>query len=121
MYIGEFAQQCGVSVKTVRYYEQLGLLPEVQRQGKYRVFDDAAQERMQLIQLCKKHGLTLAEIEEFIRYQTQSSVDRCQRTLTYIHRKKREFSEQIQTLQEKVSQLQQLESKVRENLSVERV
>lgn len=38
MYIGEFARLAGTTPKAVRLYEQLGLLPEPKRRGKYRVY-----------------------------------------------------------------------------------
>lgn len=38
MYIGEFARLAGTTPKAVRLYEQLGLLPEPRRRGKYRVY-----------------------------------------------------------------------------------
>ena len=38
MYIGEFARLAGTTPKAIRLYEQLGLLPEPRRRGKYRVY-----------------------------------------------------------------------------------
>ena len=47
MRIGELGQQGGVSPKTIRYYEELGLLDEPDRTPSgYRDYDESAVERM---------------------------------------------------------------------------
>ena len=63
MRIGEVADQAGVTVDTVRYYERRGLLPAAARRPSgYRVFDTATVERLDLIRQLQALGLTIAEI-----------------------------------------------------------
>ena len=63
--IGEVCARCGVSSRTVRYYEELGLLPGVRRRaGGRRVYGAAELERLRFIQRLKALGLSLAEIRE---------------------------------------------------------
>jgi len=63
--IGEVCNRAGVSPRTVRYYEELGLLPGVRRRaGGRRVYGDAELERLRFIQRLKALGLRLAEIRE---------------------------------------------------------
>ncbi|RBL65615.1 MerR family transcriptional regulator, partial [Pseudomonas sp. MWU13-2625] len=38
MYIGQAAQLSGTTVKSIRHYEAIGLLPEAPRQGRYRLY-----------------------------------------------------------------------------------
>jgi len=55
----------GLSARTVRYYEELGLLPGVRRRaGGRRVYGADEVERIRFIQRLKTLGLSLAEIKE---------------------------------------------------------
>jgi MerR family copper efflux transcriptional regulator len=55
----------GLSPRTIRYYEELGLLPGVRRrEGGRRVYGPAETERLAFIGRLKKLGLSLAEIKE---------------------------------------------------------
>lgn len=63
MQIGELAAQTGTSTKTLRYYEDLGLLQRPARSASgYRVYDNAAVARIAFIRSGQALGLTLAEI-----------------------------------------------------------
>ena len=57
-------EQTGLSARTLRYYEELGLLPGVRRRaGGRRVYGDDEIERLRFIQRLKALGLSLAEIK----------------------------------------------------------
>jgi len=63
--IGELCAQTGLSPRTVRYYEEVGLLPGVRRRaGGRRVYGDDALERLRFIGRLKTLGLSLGEIRE---------------------------------------------------------
>ena len=63
--IGEISEMAGLSPRTVRYYEELELLPGVRRRaGGRRVYGDDELERLRFIQRLKTVGLSLAEIRE---------------------------------------------------------
>ena len=63
--IGEVQRRAGVSARTVRYYEELGLLPDVRRRaGGRRVYGPDELERLRFIQRLKQLGLSLAEIKD---------------------------------------------------------
>ena len=58
-------EQSGLSPRTVRYWEELGLLPGVRRRsGGRRVYGRDALERLRFIKRLKTLGLSLAEIKE---------------------------------------------------------
>lgn len=65
--IGQLASKFGVSPQAIRYYEQLGLLkqPERNRSG-YRLYTMAAQDRLQIIRSAQNFGLSLHEIKELL-------------------------------------------------------
>ena len=61
--VGRLARIGGVTPKTVRYYESLGLLPAVRRaENGYRLYDDESVNRLAFVQRAKSLGLSLAEI-----------------------------------------------------------
>lgn len=63
MKIGALASRSGLSVKTLRYYEDLGLLPAIARSaGGYRLFDESSLRRLEFIRRLKTLGLTLEDI-----------------------------------------------------------
>ena len=65
--ISELADRSGFSASTLRYYESIGLFPPPERTSSgYRVYDDAALERVTFIQRAKSLGLSLDEIAELV-------------------------------------------------------
>ena len=63
--IAEVRELTGLSARTLRYYEELGLLPGVRRRaGGRRVYGDDEIERLGFIQRLKALGLSLAEVKE---------------------------------------------------------
>ena len=63
--IGQACAATGLSPRTVRYYEELGLLPGIRRrEAGRRVFGPDEIERLRFIGRLKKLGLSLAEIKE---------------------------------------------------------
>ena len=63
--IAEVRVKTGVSARTLRYYEELGLLPDVRRRaGGRRVYGPDEIERLDFIQRLKKLGLSLSEVKE---------------------------------------------------------
>jgi DNA-binding transcriptional MerR regulator len=63
--IGQVREATGLSPRTVRYYEELGLLPGIRRRaGGRRVYGQDELQRLRFIQRLKALGLPLAEIGE---------------------------------------------------------
>ena len=64
MKIGDLAGRSGLPVKTLRYYEDLGLLPAIGRsEGGYRLFAEQSLRRLEFIRRLKTLGLSLGEIQ----------------------------------------------------------
>jgi DNA-binding transcriptional MerR regulator len=63
--ISELCERTGLSPRTVRYYEELGLLPDVRRRaGGRRVYGEAELQRLRFIGRLKALGLSLVEIRD---------------------------------------------------------
>ena len=77
--IGELAAKVGVTERTIRYYEERGLLESVKRlDGGQRVYTDDDVRRLKFIQKLKVLGLSLAEMQEletlYGRHHTNAKV-----------------------------------------------
>ena len=65
--IGELADRVGLSLRTVRYYEEQGLLtPEKRTDGGFRLFTAAHVDRLGLIKQMKPLGFSLQEMSELL-------------------------------------------------------
>ena len=73
--IGEMAAKVGMTERTIRYYEELGLLDSVKRlDGGTRVYTDDDVRRLKFIRKLKVLGLSLQEMHELEgMYKTQRS------------------------------------------------
>jgi DNA-binding transcriptional MerR regulator len=65
--IGRLAERTGVPATALRYYDGLGLVPPVAREGGRRRYDDAAVARVGMILMLREVGFSLAEIADVVR------------------------------------------------------
>ena len=74
--IGELAGELQLNPKTIRYYEDVGLLPAPRRsEAGYRLYSRYEIERLRLIKRAKILGLSLAEIRELVAYAIDGRCD----------------------------------------------
>jgi MerR family copper efflux transcriptional regulator len=65
--IGVLAQQTGCTVPTIRYYEQIGLLPAGPRtEAGRRHYDGAAMHRLKFIRRCRDFGFSIEQVRELV-------------------------------------------------------
>ncbi len=85
--IKEFAELTGVSVRTLHYYDEIGLLKPsyVDEQDAYRFYDEASLERMQEILFYRELDFSLKSIAEILaspNYDKQKALAEQKRLLT---------------------------------------
>lgn len=67
MPIQDLSKQTGITVRTLRYYDQIGLLiPAAKTPGKHRIYSDEELKKLQQIQFLKRLGFSLQEISDMI-------------------------------------------------------
>jgi len=67
MHIGELAERTGLSLRTIRHYDDVGLLPASARtEGGFRVYSEADAERLMVIKQMKPLGFSLEEMAEIL-------------------------------------------------------
>ncbi len=64
--IGEIARQASVPTSTIRYYERIGLLPPSARVNGKRRYDTTILQKLGVIKLAQRAGLTIAEIQTLV-------------------------------------------------------
>jgi len=69
--IGQLAKRARLNPKTIRYYEEVGLMPKAARsESGYRLYTEGEITRLQLIRRAKLLGLSLQESKEVVEYAT---------------------------------------------------
>ena len=67
MRIGELASRTDLGAKTIRYYEEIGLLPPPRRSSSgYRDYEDSALERLAFVRAAQAAGLSLGQIRSIL-------------------------------------------------------
>lgn len=70
--IGQLAASAGIKPDSVRFYERSGLLPKPQRNATgYRVYDQAAVNRLRFIKKAQSLGFSLDEVRRILSLQGQ--------------------------------------------------
>lgn len=67
--IGQLAKKARTNPKTIRYYEEVGLMPKVKRsESGYSLYTEGEVARLQLIRRAKLLGLSLQESKQVVEY-----------------------------------------------------
>lgn len=97
--IGDVAQRAGVSAPTIRYYEQVGLLPAPIRSASgYRRYNDGAVDELRFIRKAQALGFSLDEITDILKL-SRSGKTPCSRVLSLAHQHLAAVAERIRHLQ----------------------
>jgi MerR family copper efflux transcriptional regulator len=111
MKIGELASSTGVTTKTIRYYEQIGLLADPPRtQSGYRNYDPTATERLGFVKAAQRAGLALTEIRSVLDIHDRGDVP-CGHVSALIDAKLHDIDERLQALQRTQQELRQLRNR----------
>jgi DNA-binding transcriptional MerR regulator len=105
--IGDVAAQSGLPIKTIRYYEEIGLLtPTVERsEAGYRLFDGSVLNRLAFIKRAQALGLSLGEIHEILSVHDQGQLP-CGEVKQRLQAKLTAIAQQIEALKTLEDELQ---------------
>ncbi|AKG19999.1 heavy metal-responsive transcriptional regulator [Calothrix sp. 336/3] len=96
--IGVVAKESGVPIKTIRYYEELGILKSSGRtEGGFRLFNPDVLQRLHFIKRAQSLGLSLSDIKEFL-YVYDSGNLPCEHIKIKLEAKVKSIDEQIRQL-----------------------
>ncbi len=118
--IGELAGRVGLTTRTIRYYEEIGLLNSVKRvEGGKRIYTDRDYQRLRFIKRLKDLGLTLAEMQELEDiYQIHRTNRRVlPRLLELLEHHASRIDERIQNLSKLKNEIVDYQERIREKLN----
>ena len=108
MLIGEVAQRSGVTAKTLRFYEDRGLLPDPGRtQSGYRDYAQEAVDRVSFIKEAQAAGLTLTQIKEILVIRDDGEPP-CEHVTELVDQRLAEVEQRLRELRQLRTQLQDL-------------
>lgn len=71
--IGEVADSVGLSLRTIRYYEEIGLVPPSGRsEGGFRLYTESDIDRLRLVKALKPIGMSLETMGELLKAASQA-------------------------------------------------
>lgn len=111
MLIGEFAKASGLTRDTIRFYEKIGLISATEtRRGsnRYKHYDSALLERMELVGKAKLLGFTLPEIGKLIRDWEGSRLS--------VNQKRAIIADKIRVIDERQRELRKVRQYLQEKL-----
>lgn len=108
MLISEVAARSGVSAKTLRYYEEVGLVdPPARSAAGYRSYDEDVLDRIQFIRSAQALGLSLGEIRSIVALRDHGETP-CGRVLELLRHRSAEIDRTIRELRSLKADLNQL-------------
>ncbi|MEI9812697.1 MAG: MerR family DNA-binding protein [Acidobacteriota bacterium] len=101
--IGRAAQEAGVHVETIRYYERVGLIARPRAAGRYRVYPEETVRRLRFIRNAQQLGFSLKEIGELtgLAEKNVTCADMCAR-----------MDEKLAEIEKKIEQLSSLRNEL---------
>ena len=117
--IQDVAQEFDVSTRTIRYYEELGLLCPQRSSTNQRTFSKKELAKLKLILRGKRYGFSLEEIKEMVLLFDfdRSGIQQLERTVEYGEQKIQEIDSKIAELTQMRNELQQMHGMFNEKLT----
>ncbi|MCH8296792.1 MAG: MerR family transcriptional regulator [Chloroflexi bacterium] len=108
--IGQLSELAGVPRKTIRYYEEVGVLPRPGRSdARYRLYSDIDVRRVELVRRARALDMGLDEVRELVEWaSTGSCNDFQERFQGVLHRKLEDVDQRIADLEHLKQDLQRL-------------
>lgn len=106
--IGKLAQASGVPAKTIRFYEEVELLPPAQRaENSYRLYGNDDVQRLRFIRNARSLDFSLDDLREILALRDQGEAP-CRYVMQLLEEKSVEIEERIRQLRALQEELQQL-------------
>ncbi|MCF1504772.1 MerR family transcriptional regulator [Afifella sp. H1R] len=114
--IGELSREFGVTLRTLRFYEDKGLL-NPRREGLNRIYSRRDRARLKLVLMGKKVGFSLVEIKEILDLydlkdgevlQMQVALDKFEGQVAVLKRQREEIEHAIDELSQTMDSVRQI-------------
>jgi DNA-binding transcriptional MerR regulator len=113
MRIGQLADEIGVSSKTIRFYEESGILPSPERADNgYRIYGPMAVDRLRFVKDAQSAGLTLKEISTILELRDRGE-GTCHHTMEVLDGHLNDVERQIEELFRTRARIQEMIDRAR--------
>lgn len=110
--IGQLAAETGFTPKTLRYYEDVGLIqPDRRSESGYRLYAGAAVERLRFVNRARALGLHLEDIRHILEISDEGRVP-CEHAVAVVDHELEGIEQQLKRLREMRRGLQALRSRL---------
>ncbi len=121
--VGEIAERLGVSPRTIKYYEELGLIrPETRSPGGFRLYGKEEVEQLERILRMKSIGYSLAAIRELLATrdaaQEADKITVISNTMERLKDREREVTERIQQMRKDLKQAEALREELGRDIAL---
>jgi len=121
--VGEVAERLGVSPRTIKYYEELGLVqPEARSPGGFRLYGEEEVERLERILRMKGIGYSLATIRELLAVrdaaQEADKATVLREVTGRLKERERESTARIQRMQDDLKRAEALREELRRDIAL---
>ncbi len=96
--ISELAEELDISTRTIRYYEEIGLLSPQRTPGNHRIFTKKDRARLKIILRGKRLGFTLEEIKQILDMYEVSEPEQIRLTLKLADEKLKQIEDRLHDL-----------------------
>ena len=119
--IGELAREFDITPRTIRFYEDQGLLAP-RREGQRRIYAQSDRTRLKLTLRGKRLGLSLSEIRELVDMYEPGRDDRPQleRFLALLESHRAMLEQQRADLESQLAEIEVFEKRIRKRLGARR-
>lgn len=108
MSIGELAKETGVKIVTIRYYEQVGVLPAAKRtSGNYRSYGTEHLRRLRFVRRCRDLGFSLDQVRDLLRLSGENRLS-CAEVCRMAERHREAVEDKIADLKRLVTELRRI-------------
>lgn len=114
MKIGEVARETGLTTKTIRFYEGIGVLPEAQRlPNGYREYERSTIDRLEFVRDAQAAGLSLTEIQLILELRDEGETT-CGHTIALLEHHLEDIDRQLIELGRTRSRLYKMITRARD-------
>lgn len=114
MKIGELSNRAGYSTKTIRYYEEIGVIPAPERLANgYRDYDESAVDRLAFVRDAQAAGLSLNEIEWILGLKDQGA-STCGHVVSLLESRISDIDRQLEELTRTKTRIEEITARARQ-------
>lgn len=115
MYIGQASKRSGATVKAIRLYEELGLLPNISRENSYRVFTEEDVLLIKFIKTAQSFDFKLRELKAIV--YSEGNLANWENIRKAISLKEQKITKEISRLQKHKKELKNYNNEIKQCLS----